>query len=209
MSEVMAQMDLGVLDAKSRKGDAGQSNVSVVLEGLRVEHDCKGWSQAVCGQPLRIWYGGMFLRPVGWWGMCCLSCVYKLQHFSIAAYCCLWLHAITIPPPPSLSLSALALHPVSACRPSHNQALDEGCAAAMADVAAGIAPLRVYMRLRGRLLSLFGEGQQARVMFTGVEGGKPEVLLRAPRANDPAYLTGGYVGGWRWAHGLKVSCLTG
>eukprot|EP00775_Hariotina_reticulata_P012413 gene12413-12548_t len=50
--------------------------------------------------------------------------------------------------------------------------------------------LPIYLKARARLAALFPDPSQVVVTFTGVESGRVEVLVRASRAADPAFVSG-------------------
>jgi hypothetical protein len=50
--------------------------------------------------------------------------------------------------------------------------------------------LPIYLKARAQLAALFPEPSQVVVSFTGVESGRVEVLVRARRAADPAFVSG-------------------
>lgn len=66
--------------------------------------------------------------------------------------------------------------------------MEEVCGNAMVDNQAGTSSLACYLRVRAKLMEV--AGLQVAVVFTGVETGRAEVSLRAPKPTDAPYISG-------------------
>lgn len=70
--------------------------------------------------------------------------------------------------------------------------LEEVCARAVATSAGGTTALDAYMQARAELEGLFSS--DVSVAFTGVEGGRAEVLVKAVKPGDLPFVSGGCAG---------------
>lgn len=68
--------------------------------------------------------------------------------------------------------------------------LEAAAAAAVADCAAGTPAVSAYLKVRRELMRIVGV--PCVVVFSGVETGRAEVSLRAPKATDGLYLSGAF-----------------
>ncbi len=89
--------------------------------------------------------------------------------------------------------------------------LQEVCARVVAASQGGASAVDCYMEARAGLAALFDS--PVSVAFSGVEGGRPEVLVKAVKAGDRAFVSGGSAGAVVPGPGLVVrvrpACLLG
>ncbi len=79
--------------------------------------------------------------------------------------------------------------------------LEEVCARAVAASAGGTTALDAYMQARAELEGLFTS--DVSVAFTGVEGGRAEVLVKAVKPGDLPFVSGGWGGAGTGAAGQQ------